>query len=416
MSISEAGTQPRSFTNVKKLPGQNIKIATWLSFLLIPLSGLITDIYIPSMPHMAQDLHQTESAVQLTLTLFLISYGASQFITGSLIDSFGRFRLTLFSLGVFIVSNLVIVATRQIEVIYAMRIIQGVTTGFIVTAKRAFFVDVYEGEKRKHYLSIMSIVWSSAPVAAPFIGGYLEKYFNWQANFYVLAGYGLVMLILEWIFSGETVPAWRVFKTKHIINDYKIMLNDRLFVCGIIICGLSYGTTMIFGLSGSFIMEHRLQFSPVVAGYAALLMGLAWMSGGFLGKALINRSFLPKLRLSNILQIVFIAVMIITSAWLYNLYTLLFFAFLVHLCVGFMFNNYFAFCLGRFPEMAGVASGFAGGSNYIITSVTSYAAVGLLKPRDQYELGLGYLAMGIIAFGVLRFLLNKKLFLTGQHH
>ncbi|HMR84136.1 MAG TPA: multidrug effflux MFS transporter [Niabella sp.] len=412
MSITETVIKPRSFTNVRRLPAQNKKIATWLSFLLIPLSGLITDIYIPSMPHMAQDLHQSESAIQLTLTLFLISYGASQFIAGNLIDSFGRFRLTLFSLGVFVISNLVIINTRHIELIYTMRIVQGITTGFIVTAKRAYFVDMYEGERRKHYLSIMSIVWSSAPVVAPFIGGYLEKYFNWQANFYVLAGYGLIMLVLEWIFSGETVPAWRSFRLTYIIRDYRIMLRDRLFVCGILICGLAYGSTMIFGLSGAFIIEHRLGFSPVVAGYAALVMGLAWMSGGFLGKALIRRSFLPKLRLSNILQIIFIALMIISSMWLYNIYSLLFFAFLVHLCVGFMFNNYFAFCLGRFPKMAGVASGFAGGSNYIITSIASYAAVGLLKPQDQLELGWGYLVMAILAFVILQWVLKKHLFKT----
>lgn len=412
MHTPETLVNPRSFIHVKRLSEQNKKIATWLSFLLIPLSGLITDIYIPSMPHMAQDLHQSESAIQLTLTLFLVSYGASQFIAGSLIDSYGRFRLILFSLGVFVISNLVIVNTHHIGMIYAMRIVQGITTGFIVTAKRAFFVDVYEGEKRKHYLSMMSIVWSSAPVIAPFIGGYLEKYFNWQANFYVLAGYGLIMLVLEWIFSGETVRGWRSFKLSRIAGDYKIMLRDRMFVCGIIICGLAYGSTMIFGLSGSFIIEHRMQYSPVVAGYAALMMGLAWMSGGFLGKALINKPFLPKMRRSNIFQLLFTVLMILSALWIYNLYSLLLFAFLIHVCVGFMFNNYFAFCLGRFPAMAGVASGFAGGANYIITSIASYAAVGLLKPKSQFELGFGYLGMAALAFVILQALLKKQWFNT----
>ncbi|WP_437918060.1 MFS transporter [Sphingobacterium sp. LRF_L2] len=409
MHTDDLTIQAKSFTNVRKLPEGNIKIATWLAFLLIPLSGLITDIYIPSMPHMAHDLQQSEAAIQLTLTLFLISYGASQFIAGGLIDSYGRFRLVLFSLAVFVLSNLVIVSTGHIEMIYAMRIVQGITTGFIVTAKRAFFVDVYEGEKRKHYLSIMSIVWSSAPVLAPFIGGYLEKYFNWQANFYVLAGYGLVMLILEWIFSGETVKVWRSFSPKHVLNDYKLMLKDKVFVAGMLICGLSYGSTMIFGLSGSFIIEHGMGFSPVVAGYAALLMGLAWMSGGFIGKSLLHLSFLPKLRISNYLQLAFVVAMIVTGFWLDNIFSLLLFAFLIHVCVGFMFNNYFAFCLGRFPSMAGMASGLAGGVNYIITSIASYTAVGFLKPDNQSSLGYAYLIIGVLAFVVLWQLSRKKM-------
>jgi len=391
---------------VKRLPQENKKAATLIAFLLIPLSGLITDIYIPSMPHMAQELHQPEGAVQLTLSLFLVSYGLAQFVTGSLIDSYGRFRLTLVSLAVFIASNIVIIFTKQIEWIYAMRIVQGITTGFIIVAKRAFFVDVYEGAERKHYLSLMSIVWSSAPVIAPFIGGYLQLYFNWQANFYVLAGYGLLMLVLEWVFSGETVPVYRNFNWKGVLKDYRFMMRSRTFAYGLLICGLCYGTTMIFGLAGAFIIEHEMHYSSVVAGYGALVMGLAWMCGGFLGKASLNKAFLPKLRRSNAAQLLAVLGMIITAVWIQNLYTLLFFAFLIHVCVGFIFNNYFAYCLGRFPQMAGLASGLSGGANFIVTAVTSYTIVGIIHPQSQQGLGYGYLAMGIISLLVLQLLLK----------
>lgn len=390
----------------QKLQSKNKKIATFIAFLLIPLSGLITDMYLPSMPHMAVELHQTENAIQLTLALFLVSYGLAQFLTGSLVDSYGRYRPTLIALAIFIISNFVIVLTQQIEVIYAMRIVQGITTGFIVVAKRAYFVDVYEGEERKKYLSSLSIVWSSAPVVAPFIGGYLQQYFNWQANFYVLAIYGIIVLILEAIFSGETVPEFRPFRLPAMIKDYKTMLGTPLFLYGIFIIGLCYGTTMVFGLSGSFIIEHQFGYSPVVAGYAALMMGLAWMCGGLLGKALIQKPFIPKIRMANLLQLIFIAGMLISAQWFNNIFTLIFFAFLIHVCVGFIFNNYFAYCLGRFPQMAGVASGLSGGANFIITSVCSYTVVGILHPQSQLGLSYGYLLIGLMAFLLLQFLVR----------
>ncbi|MBO9618510.1 MAG: MFS transporter [Niabella sp.] len=396
-------------TGVKRLATGNKKAATIIAFLLIPLSGLITDIYIPSMPHMAQDLHQSQASIQLTLSLFLISYGLSQFITGSLIDSFGRFRLTLFSLAVFIISNLVIVSTHQIEWIYAMRVVQGITAGFIIVAKRAFFVDVYKGAERKHYLSLMSIVWSAAPVMAPFIGGYLQQFFNWQANFYMLAVYAAAMLVLEWVFAGETVPEYRPFRLSAMLRDYKIMLKDRMFVCGLLISGLCYGTTMVFGLSGAFIIEHEMQYSSVVAGYSALFMGLAWMAGGFIGKASLHKAFLPKIRLSNAIQIAITIAMVASAFLLHNLYSLLFFAFFIHVCVGLIFNNYFAYCLGAFPQMAGLTSGLTGGSTYIITAVASYTVVGVLHPRSQEGIGYAYLVMGILAFFILQFLLKRHL-------
>lgn len=388
------------------LKAKNKKAATYIAFLLLPMSGLITDMYIPSMPHMAIDLHQSESAIQFTLTLFLVSYGLAQFVTGSLIDSYGRYRLTLMSLVLFSLSNFVVVFTHSLEVIYAMRVVQGITTGFIVVAKRAFFVDVYEGEKRKHYLSLMSIVWSAAPVVAPFAGGYLQHYFNWQSNFYVLAFYGIAMLVLEAWYGGETTPVFRPLKIAAMAKDYKIMFADRMFLYGIIICGLSYGTTMIFGLAGSFIIEHAMNYTPVVAGYGALAMGLAWMMGGFLGKATIDRPFLPKLRLANGIQIVITVIMIVAALSMSNIYTLVIFAFLIHAAVGFIFNNYFAFCLGRFPQMAGLTSGLSGGSVFIVTAVTSYAVVGTMHPESQFDMGNAYLIMGIFSLLILQFLLR----------
>jgi len=392
----------------KRLLPKNKKIATFISYLLIPLSGLITDMYIPSMPLMAVELHQTEGAIQFTLALFLISYGLAQFITGSLVDSYGRYQLTLLSLILFIASNFVIVFARQIEVIYAMRIVQGITTGFIIVAKRAYFVDVYEGEERKKHLSSLTIVWSAAPIIAPFVGGYLQHYFNWQANFYALAIYGVVVLVLEWIFSGETIPEYRPLRLSSILKDYRTMLSTRLFLYGLFVLGLCYGTTMVFGLSGSFIIEHQFHYSPVVAGYVALIMGLAWMCGGFIGKALVQKPLIPKIRLANGLQLLLIVSMLITTQWHHNIYTLIVFAFLIHICVGFIFNNYFAYCLGRFPQMAGLASGLSGGSGFVITSVSSYTVVGILHPQSQMDLGYGYLSIGLIAFALLQFLVKPE--------
>jgi hypothetical protein len=57
--------------------------------------------------------------------------------------------------------------------------------------------------------------------------------------------------------------------------------------------------------------------------------------------------------------------------------------------------------------MAGVASGLAGGTNFIITAVASYSIVGFLHPQTQSTLGWGYLITGVVSFFVLQFLLPR---------
>lgn len=383
------------------LKEKNKFIATLLAFAVIPMSGLATDIYLPSMPSMALELQQPETKIQLTLTLFLISYGVTQIFAGSVVDSFGRYRVTIVSLGLFMVSFLVTALTKDIMVIYAMRVLQGVLAGFAVVAKRAFFVDVFEGEKRKHYLSVMTIVWSVGPIIAPFIGGYLQKLFGWQSNFYVLAIYSFLLLIFELLFSGETLKVRKPFVIEFVLKEYDILFRAKDFFYGMLMCGVSYAMVIFFNLCGAFIIEHEMGYSEVVAGYVSLILGLAWMAGGFLGKFLIEKDFMPKIRLANYTQLFLILLMIFSSFYLNTIYSLVAFAFVIHITAGFIFNNYFAYCLGRFPNSAGVAGGLTGGVSYIITSAVSYSIVAILRPTMQFDVATGYLIMGILGFFIL---------------
>jgi MFS family permease len=120
------------------LKEKNKFIATVLAFAVIPMSGLATDIYLPSMPSMATELHQTESNIQLTLSIFLISYGLTQFFAGSIVDSFGRYKVSMVSLALFVASFLITATTQNIFVIYAMRVLQGVYRGLQSFPKELF--------------------------------------------------------------------------------------------------------------------------------------------------------------------------------------------------------------------------------------------------------------------------------------
>jgi MFS family permease len=120
--------------------------------------------------------------------------------------------------------------------IYAMRVVQGILSAFAIVAKRAFFVDVYEGEERRQYLSLMTIVWSAGPIVAPFIGGYLQEHFGWQSNFYLLAVYSGVIGVLEFLFSGETIRKKTAFNGRNLLRNFKEMIATPDFFLGLIDC------------------------------------------------------------------------------------------------------------------------------------------------------------------------------------
>jgi multidrug resistance protein len=381
-------------------------ISNLLAFALIPLSGFATDVYLPSMPTMSKMLHISNIQVQFTLTFFLVSYGISQLFIGSILDSFGRYRIGVTSLLIFAMASIAIATTHNIYVIYLMRIIHGITVGGIVVAKRAYFIDLFSGEKLKHYLSLFSIIWSTGPIVAPFIGGYLQSAFGWESNFYFLAAFALAFAILELIFSGESLSHYVQFDIRKIAGVYLEMFKTTSFILGLAMLGFAYSMVMIYNMTGPFIIEHALKLSPIIAGYGSLILGFAWMTGGFIGKATISSPLLKKAKVNLILQLLFAILMLLSVRWVSNIYSLIFFVFLIHVGGGYTFNNFFTYCLGRFPKNGGIVSGLTGGINYVIVSIVSSGVVIAFPAKDEYNLGFSYLML-IIA-SILTFVLLRK--------
>jgi len=187
----------------------------------------------------------------------------------------------------------------------------------------------------------------------------------------------------------------------HVLENYRTILSARDYNYGILMLGLCYATIMLFSLTGPFVIEHVMHFSPVVAGYVSLLLGLAWMCGGFFGKGLIRKPFQSKNRVAYAIQAVLVVLMIVGATWVSTIWTMVGFAFLVHVTAGFIFNNYFTYCLARFPRAAGIAGGLAGGLGYTLTAILSYGIVALLRPSSQMQIGIGYLIISVMGVGVL---------------
>lgn len=390
-----------NITSVKRIKKENIGISTILAFALIPLSGFATDIYLPSMPSMGASLKISSLQVQMTLSIFLISYGIAQLFVGTILDSFGRYKISQAALVLFILSCIAIAATGNIYLIYAMRIVQGVTVAGIVVAKRAYFVDVFEGKQLKDYLSIFTIIWSTGPIIAPFIGGYLQNIFGWESNFYFLAAMAAIIFILETIFSGETLRIQTAFKLKKIANVYGQMLSNPGFMLGLLMLGFAYSMVMIYNMAGPFIIEHQLSLTPIIAGYCSLILGFAWMVGGFIGKLTVDQPFYKKMLINIVLQLVFVTAMILSQNILVNLYTLVFFAFIIHVGAGFTYNNYFTYSLSKFPNNAGIAGGLMGGVVYILVSILSYLILTVFPAKDERNLSFGYLILILMSVLVI---------------
>ena len=71
------------------------------------------------------------------------------------------------------------------------------------------------------------------------------------------------------------------------------------------------------------------------------------------------------------------------------------FVMLQHGVAGFVFNNLFAYSLGRFSRNAGIVAGMTGGASYIINSFSSYGTASFFAVTNQTSLALAYLFLNL---------------------
>jgi len=383
---------------MKAIKEEHRRIVDVLSFSPIPLAGFATDIYLPSLPSMTISLHASAAQIQLSLLLFMVSAGFSQLFVGSLLDSFGRYKLSNGALFVFSIASFLIGWFPNLHVLYFMRVLQGIAASFVLVARRAYFMDTYSGDKLRHYTSLFSIIWATAPIVAPFLGGYLQKAFGWQASFYLLGMLPLVILALTLKYGGESAKDLQPLRVKPLLGVYGSLLTTKDFALALVLLGLNYGMVLLFGMASPFIIEHQWHQTPVVTGYCALFSGVAMMAGSIISRSMLRTPLEKKLPIALGIQLTSGAFAIIVSmSGLTNIYVMMSFVMLQHGVAGFVFNNLFSYSLGRFSRNAGIVAGMTGGTSYIISSFSSYGTVSFFAVTNQTLLALAYLFLNICA-------------------
>ncbi len=158
-------------------------------------------------------------------------------------------------------------------------------------------------------------------------------------------------------------------------------------------------------MASPFLIERQLGYSATFTGYCALLSGVCVFSGGLLSRIFIQKPLYKKVLRVNSIAIVFLVVLIPLSWYYANIFTLLLYVICLHVCSGFIFNNFMSYGLTRFPEYAGKSAGLLGGGFSIITAIVSSIFVNTLTIESQPMLGTAY---AVLLIGTLFFILGVK--------
>lgn len=368
----------------------------YLTYFLIPISGMSTDIYLPSLPAMTHYFHTTASSVQLTVSSYVLAMGIFQLVAGPISDARGRKKIILISLAIQFVTILAVLLSSSVLWIIAFRFIQGAAVAFMVVPARAILNDIFSGDELRKKFNYLTISYACGPIVAPFIGGYLQHYFNWQASFVFILIAIVILFTLMLLFYRETLQTKRQFLFSHLWKNYTILLTSKQFVSILLLVGLLSGFLALFNVSAPFLVQVTFHQSAIVYGHIALLMGAGWMIGNISNRLLFHYSHHIKTTLSLFFNCLAVMIMLVIS---YHggigMPLLVVPSFVVIVMSGFVFPIYVSKGLMMFTDLAASANACMFSFTWMAWALFTFIVV-LCHIQSLLSLAMAYTLVAIV--------------------
>ena len=260
------------------------KMSFFIMLLSVPLSGVGVDICAPSLPAIASAFHADHHLVEWTITCYMLGFGLAQFSIGPVSDCMGRKPLIMFGCITYLFSIVGILLVNSIIWLIILRIIQGICAAIFSVPIRAITADIFSGDEFMKAINGLTLAWGLGPILAPAIGGYLQSWLGWQANFWFMFGYGLIILIAVLVFFKETNLNQQKFSPTLFRKIYGAILTHSLFGKLTLLAGFFYAFIIVFHIKAPFIVEHSLGLTAIDYGHLAFLMGGGWFLGNFVSR------------------------------------------------------------------------------------------------------------------------------------
>ena len=299
---------------------------------LISLDNTIVNVALPTLQ---EDLDATTSQLQWVVDAYSVLFAGSLLLAGSLGDRFGRRRMLVIGLLIFIVASLSAALAPSATALTISRGVMGIGGAFIMPSTLSILVQVFSDRtERARAIGVWAAVAGVGVALGPILGGFLLEHFSWHAIFWVnppitaavlvatlllvpeskdpskpaldlvgaaLSALGLIALVvtvielpdegISTLTLGSAISAvlllvafvwWEKRATRPILPME--LFSQRLFTASVITVGLVY-----FALMGA--MFFLPQFLQLVVNMTPLESGIALLPGA--GGLLIASLFSP---------------------------------------------------------------------------------------------------------------------------
>lgn len=178
--------------------------------LLIGAMGMLgpfsIDTFFPAFHAVEDELRAAPWQMQQTLSIYLACFALMSLVHGPLSDRYGRRRLLLVNLAVFVIASIGCALATSLHMLLAFRALQGLSAGAGTIVGRAIVRDSASGPEAQRLMSQITLVFAIAPAIAPVIGGWIHDALGWRAIFLFITAFGVAVWLACHLGLRETLP------------------------------------------------------------------------------------------------------------------------------------------------------------------------------------------------------------------
>ncbi|WP_323679627.1 multidrug effflux MFS transporter [Exiguobacterium indicum] len=366
---------------------------------LAALGPLSIDMYLPAFPDMSRSFDASASLIQLSLTACMLGMALGQLIVGPLSDVRGRKRPLMVALLAYLLASLACAMAPTIEVLIALRFIQGAAGASGIVISRAIVRDLFDGPELTRFFAALSLVNGTAPILAPVIGGQLLRFGDWHFVFYLLAILSTMMLLAVALRLPETLPLDRRVEGNltTTLKTFGRLLTDRVFI------GYAFAQAFVMGamfayISGSpFVLQNIYGASPQQFSFLFGLNGIgiilaAQIAGRLAGRVDSERLMRISLTIVASASILLFLALTLTDQLIFVMIPLFF----VVSSVGLISTLGFTLAMQNYGTTAGSASALLGLLPMLVGSLVS-PLVGIMGEQSAVPMGLIIMTLDCLA-------------------
>ncbi|AQT84925.1 putative MFS-type transporter YdgK [Paenibacillus larvae subsp. larvae] len=374
------------------------------------IGPLSIDMYLPSLPILANDLGTSTSLAQLSLTACLLGLAIGQLLLGPLSDSRGRRGPLLISLLIYAAASFLCGLVPSIWGLILLRFIQGMAGSGGIVIARAMVRDMYSGTELTQFFSLLMLINGLAPILAPVAGGQLLQFTSWHGVFAVLGILGLVMVLAAFIGLQETLPREGRSKggIKTTVGTFGRLLGDKVFMGYACTQGFVFAAMFSYISGSPFVLQDIYGASPQQFSLVFALNGLGLiiatqLTGRLAPRFHESRLFISGILLSLIGALLLLAMILIGAP----LFAVLIFLFIVVSSTGIVNTVGFSLAMQNQGKNAGSASAMLGLLPFVAGSVAA-PLVGIAGNHTAVPMGIVIVCCGLGAISCYMFMIRPQ--------